>query len=242
MNRGSGLRVLFVDDEPQELEFLADFFRDDPGIEAFTESSADRALDRLATADVDCLVSDGVLTGDGEPLVEAASAAHPGLATVLYSGATAAETRTVAADASLRKGERRDRDTSLDALRATLFELVGSTGRGASAPADAGRDDEGEAWRSLGRFDWRSPDDVATTVVAALADALERESTDLGPLYYAVDPDALGRVLVDEGREPEASPVTVEFRFDDLLIRLSSTGRADYRPTDGTDRPRLSPR
>jgi hypothetical protein len=237
MNNGGQLQVLFVDDEPMELEFYANVFGGDADVHAVTESSPDRALDLLGSTHVDCLVSDGVVTSGGAPLVEAAAAAHPDLFTVLYSGRSPTERELRAVDVALRKGKRRDREDGLSGLRDTLRDLAASSARsGSNLGRDPGPDSasgesllgEDRSWRQLGTFEWSSADDVATSVVAALASELEREPTDFGPLFYVIDPDALGSLLLGERWGGRPADLTVEFEFEGIPLRLCSTGQVDY--------------
>lgn len=230
-----------------ELEFYAERFRDDPEIEALTESSADAAVETLRSTPVDCLVSDGVRTSDGELLVEVAAETVPGLRTLLYSGSPAIELPTDAVnavDAYLRKGDRGDADTSTEALRGRVRELIDSAGeaaRPASTDPDADADadwrerpaagngtDDG-TWRRLDRFDWTDRDEVAVALVSALAAELDRDVTDLPPLYRAVDPEALGALVVGTGDGGATASLAVEFEYVGLSLRLAADGTVTYR-------------
>lgn len=83
-----GIRVLHVDDDPRLLELSAHFLEAAiDGLTVATESDPLRALDRLSTESVDCLVSDYQMPElDGVELLDAVNERYPTLPFVFFTG------------------------------------------------------------------------------------------------------------------------------------------------------------
>ena len=62
-------------------------------------------------------------------------------------------------------------------------------------------------------------DALSAAITSAVADALETDPIELAPLYTAIDPDGLARVL----SHPTETPVTVTFQFEGCTV-VSSDG------------------
>ncbi|WP_435077903.1 PAS domain S-box protein [Halococcus sp. AFM35] len=82
------ISVLVVDDESAVADLAATYLeRIEKGMTVVTETSATAALDRIADADIDCVVSDYRMPGmDGLELLEAVRERHPNLPFVLFTG------------------------------------------------------------------------------------------------------------------------------------------------------------
>jgi PAS domain S-box-containing protein len=82
------IRVLHVDDDPDLTSLVAAFLeRETDRMEVATAESATAGLDHLASADVDCVVSDYDMPGtDGIEFLEAVREDHPDLPFILYTG------------------------------------------------------------------------------------------------------------------------------------------------------------
>jgi PAS domain S-box-containing protein len=85
---GGPIRVLHVDDEPDFAELTATFLeREDDRFEIETATRVDEALDRLATLDVDCIVSDYDMPGrNGIEFLELVWEERPKLPFLLFTG------------------------------------------------------------------------------------------------------------------------------------------------------------
>lgn len=82
------ISVLMVDDEPAVLDLASTYLeRIDDRLTVATETDAGAALDRIAAADIDCVVSDYRMPGmDGLTLLERVREEHPNLPFVLFTG------------------------------------------------------------------------------------------------------------------------------------------------------------
>lgn len=65
--------------------------------------------------------------------------------------------------------------------------------------------------------DWPTYDSPATAVAEAVATATGRDQTDLEPLQYTVDADALDRLYDDVGAEE----LVVSFTYEGVQVRVS---------------------
>jgi len=85
---GDPIRVLHVDDEPDFAELTATFLeREDDRFEIETAVRVDEAMDRLATLDVDCIVSDYDMPGrNGIEFLETVRGERPKLPFLLFTG------------------------------------------------------------------------------------------------------------------------------------------------------------
>jgi len=63
-------------------------------------------------------------------------------------------------------------------------------------------------------------DSPATAVAEAVATATDRDQTDLEPLQYTVDADALDRLFDDA----DAEELVVSFTYEDVNVRVSQQG------------------
>ena len=84
----STVRVLHVDDEPDLADVAATFVeQEDDRFEVETAPSASDGLERLATTDFDCVVSDYEMPGtDGIEFLKTVRETHPDLPFILYTG------------------------------------------------------------------------------------------------------------------------------------------------------------
>lgn len=77
----------------------------------------------------------------------------------------------------------------------------------------------------LRTFDWTASDGPAYAVVAAVAAAADESPVDIEPLYGAVDPGALDRLLTS--RRPDRTPLegAVAFEYHGYDVVLVGHGR-----------------
>lgn len=70
------------------------------------------------------------------------------------------------------------------------------------------------------QYEWSSTE-PSTAVIEAVSTVVNREPTDLEPLYDAIDPDALNALVGTEGAD---AAVSVSFPFVDRLVTVHATG------------------
>ena len=101
-NSGS-VRILHVDDDPEFAELAVDMLeREDEGFDIDTATSAAAALDRLADADYDCIVSDYDMPGrNGIDFLNTVREGNPDLPFVLYTGKGSEEVASEAISAGV---------------------------------------------------------------------------------------------------------------------------------------------
>ncbi|MFC3476469.1 HalOD1 output domain-containing protein [Halobacterium litoreum] len=75
-----------------------------------------------------------------------------------------------------------------------------------------------DAVPEIRRTDWSDHDQASTAIAEAIAATTEQRQTDLEPLQYTIDADALD-ALLDGG-----SDVEVTFAYEDLEVRVTSGG------------------
>jgi CheY-like chemotaxis protein len=219
-------RVLFVDDEREQIRLQADHFGRVPDVALVTADSAEEALSTLRASEIDCLVSDSVLTDDGEPLVEVAKRTHPDLPVVLYSGRSPADLPTEVVDGYVPKMSSSRSGTGLETLRDEIRDLTADAGPASADVTDAA---PGE-WSSLGTFDWAGTRSVSLAILEALADRTDLDLLEGAPLAELVDPDALD-ALLRHAATTDGSSVTVRFQFREYLVDAAADGTVAYRET-----------
>jgi len=77
------------------------------------------------------------------------------------------------------------------------------------------------------RHEWTGRQEVGAAVATAVAAATDTGVTDMVPLAYAVDTDALDGLVAD-GRTD--GPVTVSFSYEGADVRVASDGEILVRP------------
>lgn len=73
---------------------------------------------------------------------------------------------------------------------------------------------------AMHRANWTAAEDPSAVLVELVAAATGRTQTDLEPLQYTVDGDALNAVL----ESAETSDLTITFTYEDLEVEISSDG------------------
>lgn len=81
-------------------------------------------------------------------------------------------------------------------------------------------------------FEWDGESRPSMLVIELLADVVGVDATDVGPIYEAVDPDALDRLFEDmpDGTARESGRVT--FEVSDHTVRVYGSGRLVVWPPD----------
>lgn len=86
----------------------------------------------------------------------------------------------------------------------------------------------------LKEFDWSKYNSVSVAVIEAVAEVVNKEALDLSPLNQVLDPDGLDAILLNGSQTPTNQSISITFRFQDLIVRITSTGVGYvYSETDG---------
>ena len=85
--------------------------------------------------------------------------------------------------------------------------------------------------RTRRRFDWTETK-PSRAVVDVVATALGVAPTEIDPLYNAVDPDALDRIVVDPVGDRDTTAVEVSFTFADREVTVEGAGAVVVEPVD----------
>ena len=110
----STVRVLHVDDEPDFADVAATFVeQEDDRFEVDTTTSASDGLERLATTEFDCIVSDYDMPGtDGIEFLKTVRETHPDLPFILYTGKGSEEVASDAISAGVTEYLQKETGTS----------------------------------------------------------------------------------------------------------------------------------
>lgn len=93
---------------------------------------------------------------------------------------------------------------------------------------DGGGHEETTARRT---FDWAETS-PSSAVVEVVSSALGAAATDVEPLYNAVDPDALDRLVSDPDGRRDCTAVVVSFTFADRHVTVEGTGTVVAEPVN----------
>ncbi|WP_227132452.1 HalOD1 output domain-containing protein [Halorubellus salinus] len=80
-------------------------------------------------------------------------------------------------------------------------------------------------------FDWAETN-PSSAVVEVVSSALDVAATDVEPLYSAVDPDALDRLVSDPDGPRDCTAVVVSFTFEDRHVTVEGTGTVVAEPVN----------
>lgn len=152
--------VLFVDDDEDVRSTYRAYFEGEPAVSATTAASIEQARSTLGGADVDCLVSDGLRTDDGELFVEVVSRTHPDLPVILASASSRATWNDPDVDAVIRKGVPGDYFARLTAaITSALEETTARSSPGESGNPRSRAHSFAETWLPLerGSGTWHVP-------------------------------------------------------------------------------------
>lgn len=94
---------------------------------------------------------------------------------------------------------------------------VGSTGDG------------GERETYTARYDWNETDVPSSAIVQAVAAVTNTEPTAMGPLYEAVNTDAMNRLF---GRRYRVRPDRLSVRFENCDVTVYADGRVTVAPRE----------
>lgn len=73
---------------------------------------------------------------------------------------------------------------------------------------------------------------LSAAIATAVADVTDRDPTTVGPLYRAVDPDALNTLFRSSTAEAERPQGEITFHFDDCTVTVHANDRIEVRNYD----------
>ncbi|GAA0235170.1 HalOD1 output domain-containing protein [Haladaptatus pallidirubidus] len=83
--------------------------------------------------------------------------------------------------------------------------------------------------------DWTDAESLSTTVMTAVAEAMDKDPTEIGPLYDQFDPDALDGLFSPHRGEKIRTDGHLGFTFEEHYIFVQSDGLiAVHPPEEGT--------
>lgn len=222
--------VLHVDDDTGILDVgTASLRQTGEDVTVLVHDDPESALETLSSKPVDCVVSDSIQLADGTPFVERARDLDGTVPIVLFTGsewdAVAETAETIEAASYVRKG-------SPDAF-GELSRRVDAMLDGDEPTVRPHTLDDG--WTVIGRHDWRTTVDLATTIVEAMTAHTAMDPAVVPPLFDVVDADALTVLLAPrEHRGLAATDTHVETRFEwaDHELRVTSAGTIAVRALD----------
>ncbi|SEO29509.1 Response regulator receiver domain-containing protein [Halogranum amylolyticum] len=238
--------VLHVDDDPEFLELSEQLFDREASFDTLTAPTAEDGLRLLRTHEVDCVVSDFVVSADGTPFISAARDVDVDVPIILFTGK---EWDLVAADAVTANVTHYVQKAGVEEIELVKSRArqVTEAGRDASgtvvgdpptstAPVTATSSFEaaatrlGEEWVVVGRHDWSDAEELGTTVLEAL-ETLDgrRTGTDV-PLFETIDADALADLLGPTPSGHERPGVQVRFPYGGHELAVTSDGDVAIRP------------
>jgi CheY-like chemotaxis protein len=229
-------RVLHVDDEGSLLDLVAHVVGEADGrVEVTGVDDPDRALSALD--EYDCVVTDSLVTADGEPFAVAARRHAATLPILLFS----AQEWPALADLARRTGAagyvQKDGTVGLAALASRVSRLADGvpsdlaavpTGpaevRDASALSTLGVDSDA-GWRVTGHHDF-SNGELSVSLTEALVPVFGGDVDGLPPLYETVDPEPLEAFLA------HSADARVTFTYLGWEVAIDGTGTVAVRAVD----------
>ncbi len=85
------------------------------------------------------------------------------------------------------------------------------------------------------RHDWTDAEPLSTTVTRALAEAMDADPTEIGPLYEQFDPDALDRLFHPQQDGTVRTGGHVGFTIEGYRVFVRSDGFVSVHPLDEFD-------
>ncbi|WP_224449072.1 HalOD1 output domain-containing protein [Haloprofundus salilacus] len=209
-------KVLHVDDDPSVTE-LTNQLLDPEGdrFELTNASDGEAGLQLLEDGEFDCIVSDSVTLSDGRLFASAVREKEASIPLVLFSGKSsdelAAEVRMTGANGYVRKSD----TESFAHLRRAIDESLMLA------------DDD---WELLAHHDWTGPQELVTTIAAALESYDGVAATEGTPLFDVVDTEALAQLLAPAADGSHRESVSARFTYRNHVFALFGDGRILVRP------------
>ena len=85
------------------------------------------------------------------------------------------------------------------------------------------------------QHDWKDSEPLSATVTRALAEAMDADPTEIGPLYDQFDPDALDGLFHPRRNGSDRTGGHIAFTFDEYRVFVRSDGFVSVHPLGEID-------
>lgn len=246
--------VLHVDDDPAFLDVASKLFeRSNASFETVSASNAVDGLRLLNEREIDCVVSDFLVTEDGRPFVVAARDADADVPIILLTGKSWEAVADEAVAANVTEYVRKRDAGQISVVKTRLDELFvdGSeetlsdsdimyahlSPTVALQPTSVGTLDSEtvEEWVTIGAHDWESDDELGTSIAEALAETTGDDAAVSEPLFESIDTEALEAVLRPRYDGSERPGIVVQFPYRGDEVGVTSGGAIVVRRSEDRD-------
>lgn len=216
--------VLHVDDDPEFLELSEQLFKRGATFQTLSAPTAEDGLRMLETNEIDCVISDFVVSTEGTPFISAARDANVDIPIILFTGK---EWDLVAKDATAADISEYVQKAGVDEIELVknhAQELVGGRNGTTSRTVVEPVEQLGEAWEVIGTHDWSGHEELGTSVLRVMEEALDEGPHPDVPLFKAIDADALSELLAPTPSGYERPGVQVRFPYKGYELAVTSEG------------------
>jgi response regulator RpfG family c-di-GMP phosphodiesterase len=240
--------VLHVDDDPEFLELSERLFDRAATFETLTAPTAEDGIRLLETYEVDCVISDFVVSTDGTPFISAARDVDVDVPIILFTGkewdlvsddAFAANVTEYVQKAGVE--EIQVVKSCVDAFLAKDHDSLGSVTADESASASTASSVAsstaptatlGDEWEVVGHHEWGTSAELGTTLLEAVESVTGEEPEVFSPLFEAIDADALEELLAPTPSGYERTGIQVRFPYKRYELAVTSGGKVAVRPLE----------
>lgn len=237
------MTVLHVDDDPDFLDVSSALFATGEAFETLTAPTAEDGLRLLAEHEVDCIVSDFVVTAEGVPFISAARDFTADVPIVLFTGKEWDAVADDAIRANVTEYVQKSGVDEIYAVKKHVEQLAAA--HGASLVLGEDRRDalssvapvsslavsatfDGE-WELIGRYDWTETEELGVALVEAIESYTDEDLETFEPLFESIDAEALQAVLEPRPFDGERPGIQVRFPYRGYELVVTSDGDIGIR-------------
>lgn len=242
------ITVLHVDDDPDFLEVSSQLFARGETFNTLTAPTAEDGLRILKEQEVDCLVSDFVLSTDGRPFISVARDVAIDVPIILFTGKEweSVSERALGANIteyiqksgieqieSVKHRIRYHFEGGDDAFTAVADNTVGllpPVGQTTTLAVSAAT--LGEEWEFIGQHDWETVVELGTVIIDAFEDFTGEDTEAFAPLFESIDADALEELLRPAPNGEKRQGIQVRFPYMEYEFAVASDGVIAIRTLD----------
>lgn len=238
--------VLHVDDDPEFLELSELLFDRAATFETLTAPTAEDGIRLLETHEIDCVISDFVVSTDGTPFISAARDVDVDVPIILFTGKEWDLVSDDAFAANVTEYVQKAGVEEIQIVKSRVDEFLGAdhgslgtvvddessspsaTGSETSSTAATAR--LGDEWQVVGHHDWEASEELGTTLLEAVESFTGEEPEAFTPLFETIDADALEELLAPTPSGHERSGIQVRFPYKRYELAVTSGGEVAVRP------------